>query len=385
MIVKSQRMRTYIALLSVVFILASIIIWHFADRNPIKIGFAATLSGINSELGVSGRNGATLALNRINENGGINGRPLELISKDDQNDVDIALDIDNAFFNEGIHLIIGHMTSQMAVTTVPFINEKHMLMLSPTIAADDLTGKEDYFYRVIPSNKTQAWTISEKMKSDGLEKVGVVIDCSNPLFTTTLRAFFTEYFQATGGEVVYLHDIICNNTNSDGDICDECLNTIRSPDFDGIFILTASDRFALYAQRLYQHGVQTKLYGPAWAMTTDLLARGGKSVDGAVFVNYYDNQSTSPDYLSFHHDYVERFGQKPSFASILSYEAVSILATVIKECDSTNPDAIIAYLKQVKVFDGLNGSIAFNNDGDASRPLFLYRVNGNEFQIEPKG
>ncbi len=62
---------------------------YMATRT-IKIGLAGTLSGPASELGVSGRNGFNLAVGIINESGGINGRLIEPVIKDDKGDLNRA-------------------------------------------------------------------------------------------------------------------------------------------------------------------------------------------------------------------------------------------------------------------------------------------------------
>ncbi|MFQ3548041.1 MAG: ABC transporter substrate-binding protein, partial [Termitinemataceae bacterium] len=58
--------------------------------RPIKVGFIGGLSGFNSDLGIAGRNGATLAIEAINTSGGIRGKKLQLIVKDDQQNPETA-------------------------------------------------------------------------------------------------------------------------------------------------------------------------------------------------------------------------------------------------------------------------------------------------------
>ncbi|MGM0611741.1 MAG: ABC transporter substrate-binding protein, partial [Thermodesulfobacteriota bacterium] len=69
----------------VLFLLFSCVFFLFAcgERNKILVGFSGPLTGKYSDLGVQGRNGVTLAIEEINAQGGLNGRKLELIPKDD--------------------------------------------------------------------------------------------------------------------------------------------------------------------------------------------------------------------------------------------------------------------------------------------------------------
>ena len=71
-------------------------------ETTIKIGFANDLTSVASELGVSSMYGALLAIDDINSSGGINGRKVELIIKDDAGDPLTAVEVDNELIDEGV-------------------------------------------------------------------------------------------------------------------------------------------------------------------------------------------------------------------------------------------------------------------------------------------
>ncbi|MFO7717430.1 MAG: ABC transporter substrate-binding protein, partial [Desulfohalobium sp.] len=84
-------------------------------QDPIRIGFAVPLTGVYSDLGVHGRNGATLAVEEINDRGGIHGRSLRLLPRDDGNSAAQAKAVDRELIDQGVVAIIGHMTSSQSV------------------------------------------------------------------------------------------------------------------------------------------------------------------------------------------------------------------------------------------------------------------------------
>jgi len=98
---------------------------------PIKIGFSAGLSGANSEVGVGARNAVELMVEQVNKDGGINGRDVELIIKDDENDLAKVALIDQSFIDEGVLIIIGHDMSSKLATSLEVIKEQNVLMISP--------------------------------------------------------------------------------------------------------------------------------------------------------------------------------------------------------------------------------------------------------------
>jgi branched-chain amino acid transport system substrate-binding protein len=375
MTASSKRRRLVVPLLLLLIAAALVAVYLWEQRQPIKIGYTGSLSAFNSDLGISGRNGATLAVRDINEAGGILGHKLMLVPKDDFGDPDQAVETDEAFLKENIRLIVGHMTSQMSVKTVPYINEQQILMISPTIALDSLSGQDDFFFRVIPTNKTQALALSHRMASDGIRKTAVIIDKKNLLFTKTLRDFFLEDFQKNGGQVLYTCEF------ESADQLSDCAQRIKTRQPEGVLIIAASESVAVFSQRMLQLGIQARIFGPAWAMTASLVEHGGKSMEGAQFVSYFDNTSEALAYGRFRDGYLATYGNEPNFASCLAYESVKVLADAMAACGSTDPVVLRQYMKTHQVFDGLSGLITFDDFGDVDRPVYIYKIEDGQFQI----
>jgi branched-chain amino acid transport system substrate-binding protein len=206
------------------------------SNQSIKIGYVGTLSGVNSDLGVSGRNGAKMAVDIINKMGGIDGKTLELIIKDDRNDKNIALQVDKELFEEGVVAIVGHMTSNMAELSVPYINENKILMLSPTMATDTLADLDDYFLRMIPSNVEQANAISAIVHEKGIKKASVVYDTANLTFAEGLKNQFESNYLKCCGTLVYEEGFSSQEHDFEA-----IANKILNSGAEGVYIIAASD------------------------------------------------------------------------------------------------------------------------------------------------
>ncbi|WP_425059694.1 hypothetical protein SCACP_02930 [Sporomusa carbonis] len=143
---KSQH-SVVIGLLLIIAVLAA----GCASQQPYKIGFAAGLTGRQSDIGVAGRNGVILAVEEINKAGGIKGRQAELIVKDDKNAPDFIQTVDAELISAGATVIIGHMTSAAAVAALPVADSGQVLIISPTARAEELAGRDDLMITVIPA------------------------------------------------------------------------------------------------------------------------------------------------------------------------------------------------------------------------------------------
>lgn len=158
-----------------VFVLAVTIV--ACSRNPIPVGFAGPLSGSSSDLGVQGRNGATLAIEEINEAGGIAGRPLELIARDDWNDPDLVPLLNTELVEEGVVATIGHMTSAPSVVAAALGERGRVLHISPTASAPDLSSRDDLF------SESRAPLINPLVYLESISPASILPPAS-PLFLT---------------------------------------------------------------------------------------------------------------------------------------------------------------------------------------------------------
>ena len=84
------------------------------SKESIKIGFIGTLTGSNSEIGIAMRDGLLLKVDEVNNSGGIDGRQVEVIIKDDTNNLDIIKQLNQEFLDQGIQVIFGHELSSKA-------------------------------------------------------------------------------------------------------------------------------------------------------------------------------------------------------------------------------------------------------------------------------
>ena len=164
------------------------------DKEPIKIGLVTTLTGPASTAGTCTRNGALLAIEQANSRGGVNGRRVEAIIRDDKADPAEALRIDQELIDQGVVAFLGHYLSSVSVKVVPLMNEHNMLMLSLGAATGDLYALDDSFVRIMYANNIRAALAAQvTYRQLGAEKVSVAYDLSNAAYTRSAFELFRRY------------------------------------------------------------------------------------------------------------------------------------------------------------------------------------------------
>jgi branched-chain amino acid transport system substrate-binding protein len=348
-----------------------------ADKNPYRIGFVGGLTGRSSDLGIQGRHGVMLAVEEINEQGGIDGRPLQLITKDDRQDRETALKVDQELIDEGAVAIIGHMTSAMSEAALPLINERKILMISPTTSANKLTGIDDYFLRVVnPSVSLTNLAANFAFENMQLRRVAAVYDLSNRAYAGEFIANFKSEFERLGGKVVSIDTFTSGPDVSFKDLT----RKIHQADPDGIMTAAGAVDTAMICQYVRMAGSKIPILMSGWAQTPDLLRDGGPAVEGIIGPMYQDLDSTAKPYVAFKEKFQARFGRDgPTFAAIFGYEAVMVL----KDGLFRNPDP--QHLKETilkqKTFQGLQGVFEIDAYGDAKRQAHIVVVRDNRFTV----
>ena len=237
-----------------------------ADKNTFKIGFVGGLTGKSSDLGIQGRSGVMLAVEEINQQGGINGRPLQLITKDDKQDPQIALKVDRELIDEGVVVIIGHMTSAMTEVALPLINEKKVLMINPAASTNKLSGIDDYFLRVInPGIQLTNLEADYASRNLKLRRMATVYDLSNRAFSEEYAANFKSEFERLGGKVVSTDSFRAGHDVSFKNLAKKILKARP----DGLLIVAGAVDTAMLCQHVRMAGSKMPILMSLWAQTPD--------------------------------------------------------------------------------------------------------------------
>jgi branched-chain amino acid transport system substrate-binding protein len=344
-------------------------------EDPIKVGFVGGLTGRLSDLGTAGRNGVILAVEEINSSGGINGRPVRLIIKDDKQNPEVTLRVDRELVDEGVVAIIGHMTSSMSMVAVPFVNKQKILMISPTTSTNKVTGIDDYFIRMMPPNKSETYHLARHaFKVMGLKKMAAIYDLSNRAYTEGYLNNFRNAFESLGGKIIYVE------TFTSGKNVDfvKSADSLLKPGPEGVLIVTGGPDAAMISQRIRMTGSKVPIFSCGWAMTADFIHDGGPAVEGVVLSTLFDRKSRQKAYLEFRERFEKRFGDTPDFAAANGYEAAFALFKALSK--NADPQELKATILQQDTFEGLQGDFKVDQYGDPQRKRFLVTVLKGQFK-----
>lgn len=342
--------------------------------QPVKVGFSGQLTGPHANMGVSGRDGILLAIDKINAAGGIAGKPVELLVRDDMGTPEGARAADQKLINTGVVAILGHMTSSQSMAALPVVEKSGMVLLSPTTSTPRLTRQIDHFFRVIDDSGTEARFLArhiiDKIK---IKRVAAIYDKNNAAYTNTFLNAFRDEFQKNGG----------NLTEEIGYSSDEkpffgpLVTQLQASEAKALVIISSALDGALIAQQSRLHGWGADLFGSGWTLSAPLIENGGKAVEGMSFVCWYDFNSQAPEFLKFQKEYQNRFKQSANFMAGNAYESMLVLAAALEKTDG-RAKGLAQALPGTRI-DGLMETIALDEYGDGVRTYYQIMVEDGNF------
>lgn len=353
------------------------IVTSSCKKAPIKIGFVAGLSGRKSELGIRSRNSAILAVKNINQDGGINGRLLELVISDNKDKPSTISKIFTNFKQANIHFVVGPLLSKMALETVKAATKENILVLSPTISTTLISNLDDNFIRFIPTVAIQGSSITEKMQSDGVKRIAVVYDSSNKEYTEQVFNHFKINLKNKNLKIVYTNSM----DNKASLSFQKIANNIAANNADALYVITSGIDAALISQQVKKKNAKIKLYGANWAQTIDVIKNGGKAVEGMTFYTHYQEPTKLKKFQNRNKEFKKHFQMEFDFISVYTYEAFETLAYALRKTNSNEISKIKNAIIQKKNFEGFEEKFAINKFGDCIRSKTFVKIENENFVI----
>lgn len=350
-----------------------VIVAGCGPQSPIRIGFIGGLSGVNSDNGQAGLNGVTLAVEQFNRAGGVNGRMVELVSRDDAQSKDTAATSTKELVETKVEAVIGPFTSSMAAVIVPITGQAGIFQISPTITAMDFYGKDDNLFRINRTTRDNAHDYAKVMVGRGQKRIAVAYDLRNRSFT---ESWLTEFIGAVKAEGAQVIATVPYESSDDTDF-QSVLRDMLAADPDSLFFISGALDVARLAQQARKQAPKLPIGASEWAATEQLVQLGGSVVEGLLIVQNYDHNDTSPRFKEFAEAYYKRFQRNPGYSSVSAYDAATVVLTALRKRKGN--ESVKAAALTAGPYQGLQQEIIFDANGDTQRKVFFTEIRDGRY------
>jgi branched-chain amino acid transport system substrate-binding protein len=326
----------------------------------VAIGSIQDMSGTTSVFGNAITRGAELAIEKLNAQGGINGKKVKLITLDTKGDPKEAINAYNRLVDqEKVVAVLGPPISNIGIALAPIANAKKVPVIGSfidprvTIGAD---GKpQTAMFLMQPSSVQYAEIMAgyavEKL---GLKKVGIFYNQSNA-YSVSLIKPFKDYAESLGAKVV----IEEKYTKDDKDFKTQ-LNKIKESGAEVLYAPNYTQELVILFKQRKQAGVNVPIVdGLDLAAPFAQNVNDPEAADNAFFANNFSEKE--PQLVAVRDAYKAKFNnEEPINKAYLGYDKILIIADAIKKVNSFKPEDIIKGLEQVKDLQGTTGVITLS-------------------------
>lgn len=326
------------------------------------IGEVFSDTGMYASSGISLHCGADMAVNEINENGGLeidgDTYKLRLISADDESDAGRAKNAYNTLIDKGAQAVIGTYSEEGCKAVEKLADEDNILMVIPSSTSFD-TDKSDSSFKISMSDVKQGnETADYAFYQMNCKNAAVIYQESD----AGLAQAFSDKFSSIGGTVC-VNEMY--NVES-GDI-DSVLDKIYMAHPDILFIPAESSLASELLKLIDNIGIVASVIG-------DFRWLGMPKVQYGNILSVQYISSVGDKYHQFSEDYIKEYGNSADLCAAQGYDSVYAIKEALEEADNVDSDLQICAMTSIQ-FDGATGnSISFDEDGYGNRDMEFIKL-----------
>jgi len=326
-----------------------------AQQSPIKIGELNSYAR-QAAFTVPYRNGWQLALDEINARGGVLGRKIEIISREDGATTGDATRVaDELVTREGAVLLFGSFLSNVGVAMADYANQKKIVYIAAEPLTDAITMAQGnrYTFRIRPNNTMQVGMLVDQAKASGAKRWAIV--APNYEYGQSAAQAFKRLIQ----ERVPGAQIVTEQYPALGKIeAGATVSALEQAKPDGIFNVLFGPDLTQFVREGNTRGlfegatVLSLLTGePEW-----LLPLKDEVPEGWTVTGYPWDEIKEPKHKAFVDAYRAKYNETPRLGSLLGYMVVNMIRDAIDRAGSTETEAVIKALEDAK-FDTVIGPV----------------------------
>jgi branched-chain amino acid transport system substrate-binding protein len=329
-----------------------------AHAQEIRVVSIQSVTGATAFSGANYEKSIRLAVDEVNQKGGINGQKINLIERDNASDKGQAINLVNqAIDRDGAVLVLGPSTTTDGVAVAPIFSDKKTPNLS--FATSDAILKPGPWTLKFQQAPSVVSPLVAKYVLDKtpIRKVAIVFDRTNEGLIE-YKNFFRDPFKAGGGTVVAEEAVVTSDSNFL-----PLATKLKAQDLDAVYIATYGEQSANIILQLRQAGVSEKVryIGTIAMVSPKFVSMTGSASEGAIAVSDYVSGIDRPMNKAFEAAYMARWGVAPDNWAASAYSLAQVaLATLKAAGPNPSRDAVREAYHKVRDVPIVGGSGIWN-------------------------
>ena len=351
-----------------------------ADADTLKIGLVCPLSGSSAISGVIMKNAAEMAVNEINEAGGVNGNiKVELIAEDDEGIPATSVTVVQKLVEQDkVNVVIGAQLSSCTLANMEITQAAKIPQITPASSNVTITQQGNpYIYRMTSTDATNAKTLLKYCQTLGYTKIAMCYDSGD--FGTGGYKIVSSLAADYGIEVVDAE--VYNSGDTDFTVILGKMNKAKP---DCFFMWGYHTECAAIMTQMMQYGFDYPMVG--YGMNSpELVNLGGDAVEGIIICTAFDAANPDPVVQAFDQKYQELYHNSYDQNGPQSYDAVYLIADAVERAiadgaDWTDGETLNSYIASAS-YTGATGTTSFDETGDMIKDPMVSTVKNGVHEI----
>ena len=349
-------------------------------QDAIKIGLLAPLTGQAAADGLSVQNSVKLAVEKVNAEGGVLGKKVELITYDDRADGKEAVALARKLIEQDkVVAVVGGSYSTPSRAMAPIFQEEKIPAVYAYAVHPDVTKAGNFNFRNgflgMVEGKAAAYTAVKLLKA---KKIALLISDND--FGRTLAEGFKMYIEKYAKGAATITSVQAYPMQEKD--FKAYLSKIKDENVDVIFSSGYYFQTGPVVKQAREMGIKAHIIGEEGADSPKFLEIAGKSAEGFVIVTNLNRDDKRAQVQNFLKTFETRYKIQPDMVGASAYDAFMIIIDGIKRAKSVKGPDIRGSIATLKDFDGLTGQIKrFTPEGEVVKDVQVQTVKDGRFRF----
>ncbi len=351
-----------------------------AAENIIKIGVFEPLTGENGGGGQQEVDGMTYA-NSVRPTVTIDGveYKIELVVSDNQSDKTMAVTSANYLIDQGVAAVLGSYGSGVSIAAGEVFSSAGIPAMGASCTNPQVTNTNDWYFRVCFLDPFQGTVVANYAVQNGAKTAAVITQLGDD-YSTGLGNFFMDSFKGLTGDENSI--VVAQTFQQNQADFNAILQNVKAANPDVIFAPSSITTAPLIIKQARALGITCPIMGgDTWENIT-IVDNAGADAEGIVLSTFFDAGLADSSQIA--KDFVDGFSAEyytpvPA-VSALGYDAYMVVVDAIERAGATDGESIRVALTETDAFEGVTGSITFDELGDAQKNMAVIKtVKDGEF------
>lgn len=351
-----------------------------AQDDVVKLGFFAPITGPAAADGESALNSAKLAVEVINEKGGLDGKKVELVEYDDHLDSKQSVSIAQKLTTrDNVVAVVSGSYSGTTRPAATIYQNAQIPMISAYAIHPDIPKTGDYIFQQSFPGPVQG-KVGGYMAVDDLGAQKIAILYVDNDFGSTLNENFQKYVEEKGAEIVYVDSFGIGEREFN-----PVLTKINNLQPDLIYVVAYAGEGAAIMRQSVDAGIEAQILGTeGMDSTTQFLQVAGDAAEDLIITTNLNRESEEEQVQDYITRYTQKYGFAPDMVGASTYDGFMLLAHVIREV-GTDPADIKDAMYEVENYMTNTGLLyRYTDIGEAIKPVQVQIVKDGEFKYYDK-